>query len=129
MAMDPKKLAAFAKGGNPKDDEDTETSPDDEAAEGESEEGEGEEEDEESDYAIVDEVLAEMSDGKTDDELMGLIAGYDPETDGNPPAWVTDEALWERAKEAVDPEGEGAEYDDPWAVVAHVYARLGGETK
>src|SRR5207253_2002240 len=37
----------------------------------------------------------------------------------NPPAWVRDEHLWERAKHVVRPYWH--EYREPWAVVAHVY--------
>lgn len=45
----------------------------------------------------------------------------------NPAAWVADEDLWEKAKEVVDPEGVGEEkYEDPWAVVVHVYQQMGG---
>ena len=42
----------------------------------------------------------------------------------NPPAWVHNEALWERAKHAVRPHWH--EYREPWAVVAHVYEQMGG---
>jgi hypothetical protein len=42
----------------------------------------------------------------------------------NPPAWVRDEHLWERAKHVVRPHWH--EYREPWAVVAHVYEQMGG---
>ena len=42
----------------------------------------------------------------------------------NPPAWVTDEAIWERAKEAVRKYWD--RYSEPWAVVTHVYENMGG---
>ena len=42
----------------------------------------------------------------------------------NPPAWVRDENVWERAKERVRPHWH--EYREPWAVVAHVYEQMGG---
>jgi len=41
---------------------------------------------------------------------------------GNPPAFVSDEAAWERAKKIVRPHWKN--YEHPWAVVAHVYRRL-----
>jgi hypothetical protein len=44
----------------------------------------------------------------------------------NAPAWVRDEALWERAKFAVRPNWD--RYDKPWAVVARVYENMGGRT-
>lgn len=42
----------------------------------------------------------------------------------NPPAWVHDEATWERAKKAV--EKRWGQYSEPWAVVTHVYYNMGG---
>jgi len=40
----------------------------------------------------------------------------------NPPAWVEDEAAWGKAKAAV--EKNWGSYDEPWAVVAHVYDNM-----
>jgi hypothetical protein len=45
----------------------------------------------------------------------------------NPPAWVADEGTWERAKEAVRKYWD--RYDEPWAVVSHVYSQMGGGSK
>src|SRR5260221_10462284 len=44
----------------------------------------------------------------------------------NPPAWVRDEQVWERAKDRVRLHWH--EYRAPWAVVAHVYEQMGGRT-
>ncbi len=102
-----------------------------EEEEGEEREEESEEEDDTDDAEVskfVKEEGQRVSDGKQDKQLRKLMRGFDPED--NPPAWVTSEAKWDRAKEAVDPEGDGAEeYDEPWAVVAHVYKRMGGGIK
>jgi hypothetical protein len=63
-------------------------------------------------------------------EAEQLMHGYDPATHGNPPSWVADEATWEKAKQAVDPEGEGATTNEnPWAATAAVYLRMGGAKK
>lgn len=70
-----------------------------------------------------------MENGEANPETMALMEGYDPDLDGNPPAWVADEAMWDRAKRAVDPTGAGADYMEPWAVVAHVYEKMGGGKK
>jgi hypothetical protein len=44
---------------------------------------------------------------------------------GNPPSWVKNEAAWEEAKAAVHKKWR--DYDEPWAVVAHVYKQIIGE--
>jgi len=150
----PKKLKAFAeqgkkgkKGKRPDEEDEREEDEDDEEREERDEKGEDEgggedgaeedetddedEEEDEDDAAVAKFVHEEgkrVNDGKHDGQLKKLMAGFDPEE--NPPAWVGDEAKWDRAKEAVDPEGDGEEkYDDPWAVVAHVYKRMGGKIK
>jgi len=46
--------------------------------------------------------------------------------DDNPPSFIDDEDTWERAKEAVMPHWD--EYDEPYAVVMHVYKLMGGGT-
>jgi hypothetical protein len=76
----------------------------------------------------VEEEGEKVNDKGVDPETKKLLKDYDP--DHNPASWVRDEAKWERAKEAVDPEGEGAEkYDEPYAVVVAVYKRMGGRIK
>jgi hypothetical protein len=58
-------------------------------------------------------------------EIMAAIKDYDPEKDGNPPVWAANTDIWQQACRAIDPD----KYDDPWAVIAHVYDRLGGGIK
>ena len=77
----------------------------------------------------VEAAAAEVDAGEMDAETAALMDGYDPDIEGNPPAWVADEATWDRAKKAVDPEGKGAKYTEPWAVVALVYSKMGGGKK
>jgi len=79
------------------------------------------------DQLLAQTVAEDVEAGEVDPELMQLMASFDPAN--NPPEWVADEDTWERAKEAVDPEGKGAAYDNPWAVVAHTYKAMGGSTK
>ena len=78
---------------------------------------------------IVQEEGDRINDGRGDRNLAEFIRkNYDSKH--NPASWVQDEAKWERAKEAVDPEGDGADkYDEPYAVVAAVYKRMGGRIK
>ena len=52
------------------------------------------------------------------------LAPRDFERPDNPPQWVANEALWERAKKAV--EKYWSNYDEPYAVVTHVYENMGG---
>lgn len=68
-------------------------------------------------YRIVRE-RSEEDDADDDDE---------DELQANPPSWVADEETWERAKEEVEPDWD--RYDDPWAVVTHVYKQMGGEVR
>jgi hypothetical protein len=80
------------------------------------------------DKKLASQVGEKVQNGDVDDELLDLMHDYDPEH--NPPSWVASEATWERAKDAVDPEGEGADkYDDPYGVVVHVYKSMGGKIK
>lgn len=96
-------------------------------------EGEGEAE---GASAISEEELEEIVEmieaGEGDPMLMQLAAELAAEIDEfgeeaeQPPAWAVDPAIWDEAEKAVDPEGKGSKYTEPYAVVAHVYQRLGG---
>lgn len=55
------------------------------------------------------------------------LAPRDIDRPDNPPAWVANEATWERAKKAVEP--RWGNYSEPYAVVAHVYENMGGTIK
>lgn len=136
MAVDRKKLAALAeekgkkgppqkkpgKGGPPPPkahEEDEEHEPDEETDPGK----EHEENDEENDGKLAEQEAKRVADGDGDEKLMELSSGVDEEND--PPEWVKDEDVWERAKKAVDALKE--EPDDYYAVVTHVYESMGGE--
>jgi hypothetical protein len=75
--------------------------------------------------AMVDAAAKKIADGKGDPKLMKLAKGVTAKN--NPPAWVADEAIWEKAKKAVEPKWD--DYDEPYAVVATVYKSMGGATK
>ncbi len=118
MAIPARKLKSFVDKDNPKKHHDDDDERDDKS-----------EDKDKTDDAKLSKFVKEEGDrvngGKQDPQLKKLMRGFDPED--NPPAWVRDESKWERAKEAVDPEGDGADkYDEPYAVVAHVYKRMGG---
>lgn len=81
--------------------------------------------DQEEKKVDVHEIAEQIDRGDGDEQLMQLTDGYDPEQDGNPPAWVEDEDIWEKAKKAVEPNEDS--YDNKWAVIAHVYKEMGGE--
>jgi hypothetical protein len=76
----------------------------------------------------VEEIRQQIADGDGDEEIMDLVDGYDPEKEGNPPSWVEDDDTWEAAKKAVGPEEE-SKAKDFWAVVSHVYSKMGGTVK
>ena len=132
MALDPKKLAAYAKnkpgkkglpelikgkygkkGKGPLQQWAKEE-------EGEHEHG-GEEGDDEK-HVDVNAIAQRVQSGKGDKRLMKLAQGVTEEN--NPPEWVEDEDIWEKAKDAVEPKWD--DYDEPYAVVAHVYEAMGG---
>lgn len=77
--------------------------------------------------ALLEDAAAE-AETTPDPELMDMLADFDP-AGGAPPAGVVDAAKWAKAQMAVDPDGAGSQYADPWAVVAHVYKRMGGKVK
>ena len=74
--------------------------------------------------ALLEDAAAE-AESNPDPALMDMLEGYDPAS-GAPPAGV-DAKKWATAVQAVDPDGAGVQYPDPWAVVAHVYKRIGGK--
>lgn len=82
---------------------------------------------ESGDLKKLSDEAAKQAEENPDPELMEKLAGYDPERDGNPPAWAADEGKWEKAKKAVEPNWES--YEQPWAVVATIYKNMGGELK
>lgn len=45
----------------------------------------------------------------------------------NPPGAISSEKTWDKAKKAVKKYWK--KYDEPWAVVYHVYKNMGGKTK
>jgi hypothetical protein len=129
--LSPKKLKSFATK-KPADEDDDEESSHAHGADGgdkeQDDKGDGDNpgdgEGDESDEAIASRVGGEVQSGKVDADLMEKLADFDPE-EGNPPSWVSDEGTWNRAKKAVEPKWD--EYDEPYAVVAHVYREMGGE--
>lgn len=45
----------------------------------------------------------------------------------NPPSWVANEAIWNKAKKAVKPYKKN--YKEPWSVISHVYFNMHGQKK
>lgn len=71
-------------------------------------------------------IAEEIEEGEFDDDIMLLMEDFNPDMI---PAWAEDKKTWKKAKKIVDPEGDGAEYSDPYAVVAHLYKKMGGKCK
>lgn len=84
--------------------------------------GKGGRDGEEEHEVDVQEIGERVQNGDGDRRLMRLSDGITEET--NPPESITDEDIWEKAKEAVEPHWD--EYDEPYAVVMHVYEKMGG---
>lgn len=93
--------------------------------EGETAEEEGAEHEGDEDDIDVHEIGERVQNGDGDEHLMELSADVDE--DHNPPASITDEETWNKAKKAVEPYWDN--YDEPYAVVMHVYEAMGGEFK
>jgi hypothetical protein len=135
VKIDPKKLASFVKAqGLPAFSKKAAPPAQAESEEEDGEEEETEEEDEGEEEIDVDEIAEQIENGDGDEELLKLAKTVDLEN--NPPAWVEDEDVWDRAKEAVlgtatpsEKTVSKSKYDEPWGVIAHVYQKLGGRLK
>ena len=143
MQLDPKKLAAFiARENNAKPlqsnammDEDEEGNPNDDDMdldEGNPNDDDDDDEDEEITEEEIEDIAEMIDEGKGDpqlleltDELLDDMEEFGDEAE-NPPAWAASPAIWEKAEKAVDPEGKGSKYTEPYAVVSHVYRKMGG---
>ena len=76
---------------------------------------------------LIERQLLEQGEEKNDEEdiLLGVVNEL---SEG--PEWASDDSVWKKAEKEVDPEGKGKEkYNDPWAVVADVYKKMGGKVK
>lgn len=138
MAINPKKLEAFVNrgkkgappafvskmkgGGKPPHEEEPDEPEHEHDEEGADVEGNPDHD------AMVAEAGQSYDDGTMDDETTSWAEDYDPETEGNPPASVADEATWEKAKAAAK---KSYEEDDPafWPVTMTVYQKMGGTLK
>ena len=62
-------------------------------------------------------------------EMMAQIMGEEKMFDEgvNPPSWVADEKIWERAKKAVEKTYGGVK--GRYGIVVHVYEKMGGKKK
>jgi hypothetical protein len=113
-----KKKAKKKKGGGGDFGEHEETDP----GHDEHEDEHGDDDEHELDQDEIDEIGEQVQNGDGDKRLMKLARKVDE--DHNPPQWAVDEELWEKAKDAVEDKWD--EYDEPYAVVAHVYQKMGG---
>jgi hypothetical protein len=71
----------------------------------------------------VDQIGERVQDGKGDKRLMKLARSVDDVEDV--PGWAEDEDLWHKAVGMLEDRMD--EFDEPAAVVVHVYQELGGE--
>ena len=87
---------------------------------------EGGEHDAGKDAEIAEQQASRIENGNGDDELHELAGDIDAETADEVPQWALDEAVWTRAREAVDNVPDLAP-EDYGAVLVHTYEALGGE--
>lgn len=66
------------------------------------------------------------SDEKPTIQSLGKILQEIIEYTGNPPQFIEDEDVWEKAKAATK-NGKGAE--EPYSLIMHVYRKMGGKIK
>ena len=59
------------------------------------------------------------------EEMLEHLAGFDPDED-EAPSGVKDVGLWKRFVALVDPEGKGAQFEEPYAVALALYWLSGG---
>lgn len=63
-------------------------------------------------------------------KILGILAHREIQAKGhNPVSWVKDEGKWEKAKKAVGDKYGGEDSARHWAVVTHVYEKMGGKIK
>ena len=74
-----------------------------------------------------DEVNAQVDDSKEDNRIMAEALGEEIlfEKGINPPSWVKNEDIWNRAKKAV--EKAYGTISGKYGVVTHVYRKMGGK--
>lgn len=109
----PKKGKGGDGGGGDHDEQPGEQDPDHDHEAGEGDHDEDEE--------VAHQQNERLKDGEGDQHLLQLASGVDP--DHNPPEWVDDEDIWERAKAAAD---KVEDPDDYYALVTHIYEAMGG---
>ena len=142
--MDPKQLMALVareKGMKPMGGMGEEAMPEEELppVEGEGgEEASGEEDFIELTEREIEDIANMVEDGDGLDDLYELAEEFveameTAEEEGeefeNPPKWAASPSIWDKAEAAVDPEGKGSKYKEPYAVTVHVYRRMGGKIK
>ena len=69
--------------------------------------------------------VAHEDDAPGHDEMLEHLAGFDAEED-EAPSGVKDVGLWKRFVALVDPEGKGAQFEEPYAVALALYWLSGG---
>lgn len=93
---------------------------------GENADHEQKEHDAGNDTKVAQQQADRVADGNGDDKIVELIGGEEHEQGGEPPPWVQDAALWERAEHAVSTIAD-IDDDERMSVIAHTYQALGGE--
>lgn len=79
------------------------------------------------DLAALVEEAAQAAEQQQDTQLEDLLVDYMHGDTTQPPAWASDHEKWQKAMDAVGIGGTNeARYDEPYAVVAYLYKKIGG---
>ena len=71
------------------------------------------------------EVLSDIEAGGGEEELLALVDNFDPDVEGDPPAWASDADAWQKAQAALDGVVEDGD-ENYYPVLVHVYEKAGG---
>lgn len=79
--------------------------------------------------AVTSEQLTQLTpEERAEVKAQGKNEEYKPfDKAHNPPSWVADKAIWDKAKKAVKPYKKN--YEEPWSVISHVYFNMHGKKR
>lgn len=74
---------------------------------------------------VLDKVILDMQENGIPENVELALRDFNP-LEEETPRMVADEEKWEEAVAAVEPDGAGVEFDEPWKLAGMVYLAIGG---